>query len=219
MRVNTEHGMTSAKRRVLDLLKRRGSLSAGEIAAELALTDVAVRQHLAALEAAEMVVSAPLPPRGRGRPVSVWSLTNEAHSLFPDRHGELTVGLIDAIRRSLGEESLGRIVEVRARDQMNFYQSLMPAKSASLRQRVEALAAQRTREGYLAEVVQEKPGVYVLIEHHCPICDAAKACQGLCRAELEVFQRTLGNDVSVTRTKHLLAEDDRCAYRIERKRK
>ncbi len=74
-----------------------------------------------------------------------------------------------------------------------------------------------TAEGYMAEVVQEKPGRYLLIEHHCPICDAAKCCQGLCRAELDVFRKTLGRGVTIERIEHLLSEGDRCVYRIEGK--
>ena len=54
----------------------------------------------------------------------------------------------------------------------------------------------------------------VLVEHHCPVCEAATACTGLCRAELELFRDVLGSDVSVTREQHLLSGDERCAYRI-----
>jgi hypothetical protein len=36
----------------------------------------------------------------------------------------------------------------------------------------------------------------------------------LCRTELELFQEALGDDVTVTRTQHVLSGDLRCAYRI-----
>ena len=208
--------MSAARRRVALLLKRRGPLSPQAIADELGLTDVAARQHLSGLEAAGLAASEQLPPAGRGRPGTVWQLTEDADALFPDRHGELTVGLIDAIRKTVGEDGLGRIVEVRARDQLNLYREQIP-KRGSLRKRVEALADQRTDEGYMAEVVQEKPGVYLLIEHHCPICDAARSCQGFCRGELQVFREVLGPDVEVERTAHVLSGDQRCAYRIKRR--
>jgi predicted ArsR family transcriptional regulator len=66
----------------------------------------------------------------------------------------------------------------------------------------------------VAEVVTDNdPGV-VLIEHHCPICIAAAACQGLCRSELELFQEVLGDRVTVERTQHVLSGDRRCAYRV-----
>jgi predicted ArsR family transcriptional regulator len=55
---------------------------------------------------------------------------------------------------------------------------------------------------------------FLLIENHCPICAAAAACQGFCRAELEVFQDTLGPGVAIERIDHILAGARRCAYRI-----
>ena len=54
----------------------------------------------------------------------------------------------------------------------------------------------------------------LLVEHHCPIAEAARACTGLCQSELELFQRVLGDDVVVERTQHLMAGDMRCAYRV-----
>jgi predicted ArsR family transcriptional regulator len=216
--------LTDAKRRVLQALKRVGSTTAPALAEQLGLTNAAIRQHLDALRSDGLVTARPessdgARPKasGPGRPATVWHLTPDADRFFPDSHAELTVGLIEATRRAFGQEGLMRIVEVRARDQLNVYRSLMPPKSASLRTRVHALAEQRTSEGYMAQVVQEKPGVYLLIEHHCPICDAATSCQGLCTQELAVFQRTLGTGVRVERTEHLLSGDSRCAYRISKK--
>ncbi len=65
----------------------------------------------------------------------------------------------------------------------------------------------------MAEIVADDDG-YLLIEHHCPICDAAKSCLGFCSAELRLFGDALGDDVTVERTEHLLTEGRRCAYHI-----
>jgi predicted ArsR family transcriptional regulator len=54
----------------------------------------------------------------------------------------------------------------------------------------------------------------LLVENHCPICAAARACQNFCRSELDVFRRVLGPDVQVERVEHQLAGARRCAYRI-----
>ncbi len=206
--------MTRAKRRFLDRLKRGGPATADELAEATRLTGVAVRQHLAALRQLGLVRSRKRAPAGRGRPAEVWSLTELAHSLFPDRHSELTVGLIDAVRQAVGEEGLNRVVDVRAAEQVATYRARLPSPRASLKRRVESLADLRTAEGYMAEVVPDGAGSYLLIEHHCPICEAATSCIGLCNAELSVFQQAFGPDVSVERTQHLLSGDERCVYRI-----
>jgi predicted ArsR family transcriptional regulator len=65
----------------------------------------------------------------------------------------------------------------------------------------------------MAEWSREVDG-FVLLENHCPVCAAARSCQGLCREELTLFRRVLGRDVQVERIDHLLAGARRCAYRI-----
>ncbi|HCH71276.1 MAG TPA: MarR family transcriptional regulator, partial [Ochrobactrum sp.] len=74
------------------------------------------------------------------------------------------------------------------------------------------LAAFRSAEGYMADAEKQEDGSWLFIENHCPICAAADACQGFCRAELQVFRAVLGPDVSVNRTEHILAGARRCAY-------
>lgn len=206
--------LSDARRRLLELLKRRGPAAPTELARALAITTSAVRQHLDELERHGLVEREPRAPRGRGRPGSAWRLSAVAHDLFPDRHADLTVELIDGVRRTFGNEGLDRLIELRRRNQVRAYRRVLPPREAPLGERVEALAHQRTAEGYMAEVVQDDDGSYLLIEHHCPICDAAAACTGLCRAELQVFRAALGREVVVEREQHLLAGDARCVYRV-----
>jgi predicted ArsR family transcriptional regulator len=208
---------SAAKRRLLDELKRGGPATASSLAAALGVSDEAVRQHLAGLETLGLVASAAEVPAGRGRPPVRWSLTHEAHDLFPDHHAELTVDLIAALRRTIGDDALDRVIEARGDEQVTAYKRAAPAQGSSLRARLDALARERTREGYMAEVVREKPGEYLLVEHHCPVCDAAQACSGLCRGEWDVFRRVLGDDVTVERTEHLLSGGARCVYRVTAK--
>ncbi|MEZ5167953.1 MAG: hypothetical protein R2695_16255 [Acidimicrobiales bacterium] len=79
--------------------------------------------------------------------------------------------------------------------------------------RARALADHRTRQGYMAEVVDDGDAL-LLVEHHCPVCAAAQTCQNLCRNELVLFQEAMGDGALVERTQHLLSGDERCVYRI-----
>ena len=203
-----------SKRKIVERLKR-AEATPGELAAALGLTEAAVRQHLDALESSGFVARTTRPPTGRGRPANVWALTDLARELFPDRHADLTVELIGSLRRALGTEGLDAVIAERSRAQTAAYRAALPPASAPLRERVEALALVRTGEGYLAEVVDAPDGDgLLLIEHHCPICDAAKACTNLCSAELDLFRDVLGPGVEVIRTQHLIQGDQRCAYRL-----
>ncbi|MEO7369756.1 MAG: metalloregulator ArsR/SmtB family transcription factor [Ilumatobacteraceae bacterium] len=204
--------LTDTKRRIVERLKRVESATATDLAFDFGLTDTALRQHLDALEEAGLVTRSAAAPSGRGRPPVHWQLAAAASAAFPDRHGDLTVDLIGTMRSTLGERALGKVIAARSDRQAEGYMRAL-AGSHDVGERLQRLADIRSDEGYLAEVRTDDDG-YILIEHHCPIRDAASACGALCTAELDVFRRALGTDVTVTRTQHVLAGDRRCAYSV-----
>jgi predicted ArsR family transcriptional regulator len=196
---------------LLVLLKTRGPQTAGDLGAALGITGEAARQQLVKL-AGDGLVSSSAENRGVGRPAQVWALTDKGHARFPDAHAELTAQLLRAVRVELGEEALDRLIAARTAQTRGGYLAALEGVEG-LRERVARLAELRTREGYMAEWRAEGDG-YLLIENHCPICVAATACQGFCRAEREVFQAALGEGVSVERTEHIVGGDRRCVYHI-----
>ncbi|MFV2039706.1 MAG: helix-turn-helix transcriptional regulator [Acidimicrobiales bacterium] len=211
---------TDSKRQILDHLKRVDGAVVADLANAQGITTSAVRQHLDALESNGLVRRSQQEfSGGRGRPATRWTLTALAADLFPDRHGDLTVELIGAIREAVGEEGLENIISQRTARQRATYLAAVRkdpehTDPTDLSARVHRLAAQRAAEGYLAEVTVNGDGTFDLVEHHCPICDAAAICSGFCRDELSVFQDVLGDEVTVERTAHLLSGDARCSYRV-----
>jgi predicted ArsR family transcriptional regulator len=203
---------------VLALVKREGPISADALARTLRLTATAVRQHLQALAGEGLVADQDTDrddaPSGRGRPARLWRTTAAADARFVDAHAGLSAELIAQMRRAFGEEGLDRLLALRTADQAAAYGEAMGG-AASLRARLQALAAIRDAEGYMAELRDDpESGGFLLLEHHCPICAAARLCTGLCREELALFSRVLGPDVAVERVSHILAGAARCAYRV-----
>ena len=204
------------RQRVIETLKRYGPATAGELAQELGVTAMAVRQHLYELESEGIVGHEAPRSAGQGRPSKRWRLTEAAAEFFPDGHGELVAGLMEDLRATLGEEAIEQLVAQRtARQTADYAQRLSGAKT--LAARLEGLAKLRSEEGYMAEVRRQEDGSFLLVENHCAICAAARACTGLCASELECFQSVLGEDVRVERTSHILSGAARCAYRVEAK--
>jgi predicted ArsR family transcriptional regulator len=201
---------------ILEMLKRGGPGDSAGLAARLGISAMAVRQHLYALRD-EGLVDYEQEARPKGRPAKLWRVTERADAAFPDSHGELAVGLLAAARDAFGEKGLARMIAARAARQVELYRARVPAR-ASLRRRVEALAALRSEEGYMAEVVPGEGRSLLLVENHCPISAAAHTCLGLCSAELQVFQEVLGEGVTVERTEHIVGGSRRCAYRVDVRR-
>ncbi len=200
-----------SRRKIIDILKRSGASDAAGLAENIGISPMAARQHLYTL-AEEGLVEAMTSPDGIGRPSKQWSLTPAADKFFPQGYADLTAGLLASMREAFGDEGVDKIVDIRMRDQLSAYQTRLNGTD-NLLARLEELAKIRTEEGYMAEVRKDNEG-YLFIENHCPICAAAKACTGLCSAELSLFQSVLGNDVKVERTEHILLGARRCAYRV-----
>jgi predicted ArsR family transcriptional regulator len=214
MQAPTRKPDNGTRRQIVGLLKRDGGQGASALAETLGVSAMAIRQHLYAL-AEEGLVEATSEPAGVGRPAKQWHLTDAADAFFPHGYAELTADLLSSMRKAFGSAGLDKIVTVRLRDQIADYQARMKG-ARTLRRRLARLAEIRTGEGYMAEVVADGDG-YLFVENHCPICAAAKACMGLCNAELDLFEAALGQGVTVARTDHILAGARRCAYRVTAK--
>ena len=205
---------TRTEDQILYLLKSKGPQTAAQLARRLHLTAMAVRHHLYGFGKQGLVDSSD-ERRPVGRPVRMWQLTQRAAARFPESHAELTLEMIAAIRATFGEQGLDRLLAERTRLQLREYRArIREAKADSLESRVKLLATIRREQGYMAECVARADGSLLLRENHCPICVAAKSCQGLCREELVLFRDVLGPRVQVERTDHILAGASRCAYVI-----
>ncbi len=198
--------------RLLYALKSGGPQTATVLARKLAVTAVAVRQQLERLQDQELVTFEDL-RAGVGRPKRVWSLTRAGHDRFPDNHSGLMLQMLESMQAVFGAAGVDRLIDHRERQSLADYRARV-ADTGDTREKLRRLAEARSEEGYMAEVEDESETSALLVENHCPICVAARACQGLCRSELAVFRAALGPDVSVERVEHLLAGARRCAYRV-----
>jgi predicted ArsR family transcriptional regulator len=206
----------STRLALLDILKREGPQDAKTLAARLGITSMAIGLQLSSLEEEKLVEARPEPPTPgrRGRPGHRWALTVAADRVFPDAHALLTVGLLESLQEVYGEGGMRKLLDARTRHQREEYGRAVPAE-APLKEKVKALARLRDREGYMTEVQPAPGGGWRLIENHCPICTAARACRGFCQSEWQVFSGLMGAEAVVTREEHLLTGGRRCVYDIK----
>lgn len=208
-----EH-LPKTQAQLIQRLKARGPQSIKILAAQLEMTTMGVRQHLAQLQSQDYVQHAQLSRQTRGRPVTLWKLTRQGHALFPDRHAEVAVSLLSAVSRTFGSDAVAQLIASDAETQLLRYRELLPDPSLSLKATLEALCAQRSAEGFMAEL-RFTPTGWLLSENHCPLFAAAKTCEAFCHEELALFRTLLEPHARVERSDHLLAGARRCAYRIQ----
>lgn len=197
--------------RAVWILKTEGPLSVSDVAQHLEVTTEGARFHLLKLEKEGLVTSESV-AEGRGRPKQIWSLTEKGHGRFPDAHADLTANLIGMMRQTLGQQALEEVISANEKRTLSQYKAELQ-EADTLEERVAKLTEIRSREGYMAEYHKAGKG-FLLVENHCPICTAAKTCQGFCRAELNIFREVLGKNVNVERAEHIVKGARRCAYEI-----
>lgn len=197
---------------ILMLLKTRGPQTAQALAGLVGLTAMGVRRQLEAAVDDGLVRFLDSPGKV-GRPVRRWMLTDSGHARYPDRHAELTLDLIQGVRTLFGDTGLEKLIAMREDASERAYRERIDSR-APLDDRVAALAAARSFEGYMADSEPRIDGSVLLHENHCPICTAAQACQQFCRSELEVFRRVLGPGTVVVRIEHQLEGARRCTYLV-----
>ncbi len=98
--------MQSTKSQILAALKRQGHCSVDELAVQLSLAPMTVRQHLAMLERDSLVESHEERQR-LGRPHFVFVLTEKGEASFPKRYDEIARQLLREVGRLNGDEIAG----------------------------------------------------------------------------------------------------------------
>lgn len=204
--------LPATKRALLNLLKKRGELGAGELAALTGMTVSGVRQQLAALARDGLVIFAP-ERAGPGRPRYLYRLTPAADALYPRTYPELTNELLDYVAAD-DPELLERIFAKRRERRIAGAQARLAGKGFA--ERVAELAAILDEDGYLADVTANDDGSYTITEHNCAIFSVAQRYGQACGSELE-FIRAVLDDAEVERIAHMVAGAHHCSYLVRRK--
>lgn len=208
-----ERQMQDTRRKILQLLKLRGGMTADELSQALQITSMGVRRHLSTLER-DGFIKYQTQQRGLGRPSYVYALTELGDELFPRTYPQFVNSFLDAIRALDGEGGIERIFAKRTEWLKTQYRARMADKD--LENQVKELAQIRTEEGYMADWQRLNENTFILREHNCAICRVASQYRQACNYELELFRRVL-KEAEVTREKHIMRGDLTCTYVIRRK--
>ncbi|MEU2656602.1 metalloregulator ArsR/SmtB family transcription factor [Streptomyces sp. NPDC007325] len=186
----------STRNRVARSILDHGPSTVADLAERVGLTQAAVRRHLDAL-VAEQVVEARekrvYGARTRGRPAKVFALTDCGRDAFDQSYDSLAVEALRWIERNAGgEAAVAAFARDRFEAQAESYREAV--ESVEPERRAEALAKALTADGYAA-TARNAPVGEQLCQHHCPVAHVAEQYPQLCEAETEIFSRLLGTHV------------------------
>ncbi|MEV6685737.1 helix-turn-helix transcriptional regulator [Streptomyces sp. NPDC051578] len=196
-------GERSTRDRVARSILDHGPSTVADLAQRLGLTQAAVRRHLDALVADDVVAPREqrvYGARTRGRPAKVFALTDCGRDAFDQSYDSLAVDAMRWIAQAAGggeqgEAAVAAFARARMAAQAEAYRESVEAAAPA--ERTEALAKALTADGYAA-TAKSAPGPHSgeqLCQHHCPVAHVAEQFPQLCEAETEVFSRLLGTHV------------------------
>lgn len=203
-------GLGDTQRRLLELLKRDGSQSVGELADRVGLAAESVRSHMNALAGRGMVRRVGNRRDGPGRPEILYGLTEAAEPLFPRAEGRLLRELTSFLTEEGHGHALEAFFEARLARQRERVRGRLEGLSG--RDRLEEVAAILTDEGFMAEVVEAGDGEARLCLCHCPLREMVAASRLPCRAEVDWIGEMLGEALS--RRTWMPDGDRTCSYAV-----
>jgi predicted ArsR family transcriptional regulator len=179
----------STRGRIVTLLRGRQH-TVDELAAELGLTDNAVRAHLVALLREQIVhVSGIRREGGVGKPASVYAIAPGAMPLFSRAYVPLISALLSELRARATPGAMRRLLR-RAGKRM------APANrvKGTLEARARAASTLLNELGGSTEVERDA-NAFVIRGHGCPLSEAVASCPETCVAVEQMLSEATGATV------------------------
>lgn len=201
-----ERFLTSTRGRIVALL-RRSPRTVNELAAQLDLTDNAVRAHLTTLERDGLVQQSGARP-GFRKPNLIYELTPEASQFFPKPYGAVLQQLLAVLAGRLEPAQLEEALrEVGRRIAAEYGKEV---RADDVRGRVAEAAAVLGELGGLAEI-EEEEGRLIIRGFDCPLAEAVRGYPGACRLAETLLSSLIGVPVT-ERCQH--GDPARCVFEV-----
>lgn len=200
----------STKKRLLECLKRKGPLTAQQLAEMLDVSTPAARRHLSDLQEQQLVQVQTEKPSGRGRPQHIFELTEGGEAHFPKTYSRLCLEICRHLEHLYGTGALVQVLSARTNDLAQHIKQKIPPH-LPLDRRLGHLVEELNEMGF--DAILEHDGEYwYVVQRNCPNLTIARQYQELCAAELQFYVQVLG--LEVTRQSRIACGQGVCRYRI-----
>ena len=181
----------TARGRIIGLLRRK-ERSVDELAAELGVTDNAVRAHLELLERDGIVVQTHVRRTGSvGKPATVYAIAAEADAVLSAAYAPVLTALAATLAERMEARELDAIYRAVGK---RLAADRQLRKSEGLETRVRRAAALLAELGAEVDVVRAKDA-FTIQGHACPLADAVRADPSVCQSIRELVSAITGESV------------------------
>lgn len=211
--MNSSMMFTGSKKDLLDMIKRKGSLSVDDAVEEIELAKTTLREHLLQLERDEYVERS-YERSGPGRPSLQYQLTNKGQSLFPSYESTLIRELLNFMKSRGDEQTIEQFFKAFWDERLGEARRRMDeAAEDDLKKRLQELSSMLEEEGFMPEYeYDEQEGTVTMKECNCPFSEVVKETRLPCKLEAMFFKQLFNEKVE--RTTHIAEGDYACSYDI-----
>lgn len=186
----------SSDEALVEVLRTAAGMGIGALASRLGVTATAIRQRLERLMQAGLIERAVLPPKLRGRPSHVYSLTDAGRRTAGDNFRDLALVLWGEVRR-VSDPSVRRGLVTRIGTALaGLYRHEVTGNTPC--ERLESTARILQQREISCSVEPAGDGQAVLTSHSCPYPDLAESDRGICAAERVMLEQLVGDSVRLS---------------------
>jgi len=201
--------MQVTRQRIIDLLRKQGQATVEELAQTVGLTPMAVRHHLNVLLAENLItVHHTRRKRKPGRPVQVYSLTNEARKLYPQEYFQLTDMLVEEVARRIGQEGVLNVFNSIADRLIEDCPPLNP-DTLPFEKQLDTVTNFLREKGFMVEW-GIADGYYTIYHLDCPYRQFSQQHREVCRIDAKLIGAML--NITPRRVSCIACADAQCVY-------
>jgi predicted ArsR family transcriptional regulator len=178
---------------IMDLLKRSTGMSVKDLAKQLKMSYMGIKQHCVEMEK-KGLVDTWRNAKEIGRPEKLYRLTEKASSFYPEIGNELTSEILHSVQELYGPNAPDKLLFSFFSKKTENY--LKKIKGLTASEKAASFARLRDMEGHCAEFeVDHDLGTMQIVEYHSPFKEIAQTYPSVRRMEELMFSRVLGTSI------------------------
>lgn len=180
---------------ILEALKRSDGMAVSELAKELKMSYMGVKQHCVNLEKKGYLKTWRVPRTQVGRPEKLYRLTEACEELFPQAGPTLTLNLLKGVKKLYGESAPEKMLFHHFEDQRQRWSAKMKGVN-SLAEKATKLAELRDAEGCFSKCSYDSQTGLRIEEFHHPMAKIYEQYPSALRMEVQMMEQLLGSRMS-----------------------
>lgn len=180
---------------ILEALKRSDGMAVSELAKELNMSYMGVKQHCVNLEKKGYLETWRVPRSQVGRPEKLYRLTSKCDELFPEAGAGLTLSVMRGVAQMYGESAPEKLL-LHHFEELRLAWAPKITGAQALVERVTRLAELRDATGAFSRCKYDAQDGLRIEEYHNPLEAIFKEYPNALRMETQMMERLLGTKVN-----------------------